>query len=135
MNNDEVCMKPIGYAYTDSKEIPRHWSVSDVEGTIEINKKFLSGLRNIETGQKIIVLFHFHKSPAFADSNLIQKPPHKNREMGVFSICSPMRPNPIGLSIVDVVGIHENNIHVKGIDMLNGTPVIDIKPYKAHDYP
>ena len=135
MKKNEICIQPIGYAYTDSEEIPRHWSVSDVEGTIKIDKEYLPGLRDIEAGQKIIVLFHFHKSPAFTDSLLVQKPRHKKNKMGVFSICSPVRPNPIGLSVLDVLGIDANSIHVKGVDMLNGTPVIDVKPYRAHDDP
>ncbi len=119
---------PIGFVKTDEKEIPRHWSISDAEGKIIINEKYIEGLKDIRQGQKIIVIFHFHKSPEFNSGYLIQKPPHKEMEMGVFSTCSPVRPNAIGFSIVEVTGIQGNIISVRGIDMIDSTPVLDIKP-------
>jgi tRNA (Thr-GGU) A37 N-methylase len=60
---------------------------------------------------------------------LVQTPPHRGEEIGVFSICSPRRPNPIGLSVVAVLSVDGPVIHVRGIDMLNGTPILDIKPH------
>ncbi len=125
----QIYYQPIGFIKTDAKEIPRHWTVSDVEGSIIIDEKYQEGLRDINVGQDIVVIFHFHKSPEFRKEYLIQKPPHTNKETGVFSTCSPIRPNPIGLSILKVTGIKGNVIHVKGIDMLDGTPVLDIKPF------
>ncbi len=119
---------PIGFVKTDVKEIPRHWSISDAEGKIIIDEKYIEGLKDIRQGQKIIVIFHFHKSPEFNSGYLIQKPPHKEMEMGVFSTCSPVRPNAIGFSIVEVTGIQGNIISVRGIDMIDSTPVLDIKP-------
>lgn len=113
---------------TKEKDIPRHWSISNAEGEIVIDEKYTEGLRDIKQGQEIIVIFHFHKSPVFNPSYLIQKPPHKDRSMGVFSTCSPIRPNAIGFSIVEVTGIKGNVITVRGIDMIDGTPVFDIKP-------
>ena len=58
-----VEMKPIGYVSTDAEEIPRSWKVSDVEGTLNIDKSYLEGFRDIQVGQRIYVIFHFHKSP------------------------------------------------------------------------
>ncbi len=121
-------MEPIGFAYTDATEIPKHWTVSDVEGTLVIDKKYLEGLRDIRAGQQIVVVFQFHKSPKFSPEYLRQIPRYSTEKKGVFSICSPVRPNPIGISVLEVLKIKDNILHVKGIDMLNGTPILDIKP-------
>ncbi len=128
MVNQDIVFKPIGYVRTEAQKVPRHWSVSDVEGEIILSEEYTEGLCDISKGDKIIVLFHFHKSVPFSPSHLKQKPPHKDRVMGVFSICSPIRPNPIGLSVLEVLDRKGNVIRVKGIDMYDGTPVIDIKP-------
>ncbi len=125
----EVMLKPIGVAHTDASSIPRHWSVSDVEGTLVIDPQFTDGLSDIEIGQKIVVLFHFHKSAPFSPSLLKQTPPHRSRAKGVFSICSPRRPNPIGLSVLTVIARDGNVLNVKHVDMLDGTPILDIKPF------
>ena len=123
-----IVMDPIGFVRTDVKRIPRHWTVSDVEGTLVIDAKYLEGLRDIKPRQRIVVIFHFHQSPDFDVSRLVQTPPHRKRPLGVFSICSPIRPNPIGMSVLEVLGIKNNMITVKGLDMLDGTPILDIKP-------
>ncbi len=122
-------IKPIGIFHTDAKKIPRHWTLSNVEGVLTIDKEYAPGLRDIKTGQRIVILFLFHKSHDFTSEFLLQTPPHTKRERGVFSICSPVRPNPIGMSVLEVLEITDGNIKVKGIDMLDGTPVLDIKPY------
>ena len=124
----KIEFEPIGFVKTEETNIPRHWSVSDAEGKIIIDEKYTEGLKDIRQGQQIIVIFHFHKSPLFNSDYLVQKPPHKERETGVFSTCSPVRPNPVGFSIVEVTGIIGNTISVKGIDIIDGTPVLDIKP-------
>ena len=124
-----ILMKPIGTVHTEVEKVPRHWTVSDVEGTLTIHEKYLDGLKDIRAGQRLLVIFHFHKSPEFKPEFLIQNPPHHKGPLGVFSIYSPIRPNPIGLSIVQVLDIRGNVIHVKGIDMLDGTPILDIKPF------
>ncbi len=120
---------PIGKVRTETSEIPRHWTVSDVEGDLVINPEYLEGMRDIRPGDRLAVLFHFHKSPPFTEGRLVQTPPHRNRDFGVFSICSPVRPNPLGLSVLEVTGVRGNIISVRGIDMLDGTPILDIKPH------
>lgn len=122
-------IKPIGFVSTNLKKIPRHWTISDAVGTLIIDEKYLEGLQDIKPGQRVVVIFQFHKSPAFTPAFLIQKPSHHNEKRGVFSICSPIRPNPIGMSILEVLSVRANKVYVKGLDMLNGTPVLDIKPY------
>lgn len=124
-----VTMRPIGFLHTRAREIPRHWSLSEIEGKIIVDDQYIGGLTDIRSGQKIVVLFWFHKSPDFSDTFLLQTPPHRDRALGVFSICSPRRPNPIGLSVLSVLDIHGGEIHVKGVDMLDGTPILDIKPH------
>lgn len=130
-------VKPIGFLCTDNREIPRHWSVSEVEGTLVIDEEYLEGLEDIEPGQRIVVIFNFHRSPEFSSRFLRQTPPHRGREMGIFSICSPIRPNPIGMSILEVLGVEDATIRVRRLDMLDGTPILDIKPYieDARDSP
>jgi len=122
-------LKPIGFARTDADKVPRNWSVSDVEGTLVIEDEYLPGLTDIEPGQRIVVIFNFHKSPEFTPEFFRQTPPHREEALGVFSVCSPIRPNPIGMSVLEVLGVEGAEIRVRGLDMLDGTPILDIKPY------
>ena len=122
-------LKPIGFVRTDVQELPRHWSVSDVEGTLVIGEEYSEGLRDIRAGQRIVVIFHFHRSPGFSPELLRQTSGQTGRETGVFDTCSPVRPNPIGTSVLEVLGVRGASIDVKRVDMLDGTPVLDIKPH------
>ncbi|MBU1168580.1 MAG: tRNA (N6-threonylcarbamoyladenosine(37)-N6)-methyltransferase TrmO [Proteobacteria bacterium] len=123
-----VEVKAIGYVRTDAKTVPRHWSVSDVQGDLDILPDYAAGLKDITVGESIVVLFHFHLSPEFRSDNMFQTPPNRQEPRGVFSICSPIRPNPIGMSVVTVLAKQGGRIRVQGIDMINGTPILDIKP-------
>jgi tRNA-Thr(GGU) m(6)t(6)A37 methyltransferase TsaA len=124
----DIEMKPIGYVHTDVKNIPRSWKVSDVEGTLEMDETYLEGLRDIKPGQRLYVIFHFHKSPEFSEQFMRIKPPVHDKKVGVFNTHSPFRPNPIGMSILEVLEVKGNVIRVKGLDMLDKTPILDIKP-------
>lgn len=124
-----ITFSPIGWVRTDADKLPRHWSVSDVEGLLEICTEYTAGLADISPGQRIVVLFHFHKSPPFSPALLKQTPPHRGQSLGVFSICSPRRPNAIGLSVVEVLSTEAGRIRVRGIDMIDGTPILDLKPH------
>lgn len=129
-------MKPIGFAHTKADKVPRHWTVSDVEGTLVIDEQYQEGLSDIKAGQRIVVIFHFHQSSGFTTQFLKQIPgKQKGKNLtGVFSICSPIRPNPIGMSVLEVLGIKDNIIYVKGVDMIDGTPILDIKPHVLDEY-
>jgi tRNA-Thr(GGU) m(6)t(6)A37 methyltransferase TsaA len=129
-----VTMETIGVVHTDADKVPRHWTVSDVKGTLVIDKKYRKGLRDIQPGQQIVVIFHFHKSPIFTSDLLVQRPPHRNEKLGVFSICSPNRPNPVGMSVLDVLQVENNIIYVQGLDMIDGTPILDLKPFVKDKY-
>jgi tRNA (adenine37-N6)-methyltransferase len=122
-------LRPIGFVRTDAQELPRHWSVSEVEGTLVIDEEYSAGLRDIRAGQRIVVIFHFHRSSGFSPELLRQTSGQHGREMGVFSICSPVRPNPIGMSVVEVLGTKGVSIDVRGLDMLDETPILDIKSH------
>ncbi len=122
-------MRTIGFVRTAAGEIPRHWSVSDVEGTLVIDDEYVGGLADIEAGERIVVIFNFHRSPEFSAEFLRQTPPHTGRQTGIFSICSPVRPNPIGMSVLEVLEVEGGAVRVRGLDMMDGTPILDIKPH------
>ena len=124
-----IRLQSIGTAHTTAQQVPRHWTISDVAGTLVIDPAYVDGLSGICAGQQIVVLFHFHKSPPFSPAFLKQTPPHREQAQGVFSICSPRRPNPIGLSVLTVLGRKQNVLHVRSMDMIDGTPILDIKPF------
>ena len=136
-------MEPIGFVRTEAEKVPRNFRVSEVEGTLELEEAYKEGLADIEPGQRIVVIFNFHESPAFTPRLLRQTPPHRRRKpsradgsMGVFSICSPVRPNPVGMSILEVLGVENASLRVKGLDMRDGTPILDIKPWISdRDHP
>lgn len=130
----QICFEPIGWVRTEAASVPRHWSVSDVAGRLEIKPEFAPGLENIKPGERIVVLFYFHQSGKFGTPDLTQTPPHRSGARGVFSICSPRRPNPIGLSVLKVEAVDGNFVKVRGIDMFDGTPILDIKPYITGEY-
>jgi tRNA-Thr(GGU) m(6)t(6)A37 methyltransferase TsaA len=97
------------------------------ESRIIINPDFIEGLQGLEAGQQLIVLFHFHRSEGF---DLLQHPrSDQNRsKRGVFTLRSPRRPNPIGMTVVDLLAVDGNVLCVRGLDAINGTPVLDLKP-------
>ncbi|KUJ95585.1 MAG: hypothetical protein XD41_1418 [Desulfonauticus sp. 38_4375] len=127
----EFKFNSIGYIKNRTNNVPRHWSVSDLEGEIVLDSVYQKGIKDINTGDKIVVVFCFHKSSDFTFDKLVQKPPHLKEMKGVFSTCSPYRPNPIGVSVFEVLECQDNVIRVKGIDVYDGTPILDIKPYIA----
>ncbi len=123
-----VTLTPIGWVRHAATKVPRHWAVSDLEGILEIRPAYAAGLADLISGQKIVVLFLFDQSPPFTEDLLTQETRHRKEIKGVFSICSPKRPNPIGLSLVDVLAVDGSRLHVRGLDMFDGTPILDIKP-------
>jgi tRNA-Thr(GGU) m(6)t(6)A37 methyltransferase TsaA len=122
-------LRPIGFVRTDAEVLPRHWSVSEVEGTLVIDEEYSEGLRDVRPGQRIVVIFHFHRSPGFSPEYLRQTSGQDGREAGVFSLCSPVRPNPVGMSVLEVLGVRDANVDVRRLDALDGTPILDIKPH------
>lgn len=123
-------LNPIGFVespYTDSKEIPRGLGAKhDAEGILRILPEFEAGLVDIEGFSHLYVIWVFDRTSGF---ELTACPPSDNRAHGVFATRSPRRPNPIGLTVVQLLRRQGEHLHVRGVDMLNGTPILDIKPY------
>jgi tRNA-Thr(GGU) m(6)t(6)A37 methyltransferase TsaA len=124
-----VTYTPIGFVENKADNVPRHYSVSGLEGVLAILPQYEQGLTDLAPGQRIVVLFHFHRSDPFSEQDLRQAQRATGEIRGVFSICSPRRPNAIGMSVLEILAIDSGRIRVKGLDMYDGTPILDIKPY------
>jgi len=123
-------MRAIGFVkspYKETRDVPRGLGAThDAEGVLEIAAEFEKGLTDIEGFSHLFVVWMFDRSQGF---ELMGTTPSDNREHGVFATRSPYRPNPIGLTVVELLGRDGPRLHVRGIDMLEGTPTLDIKPY------
>jgi tRNA-Thr(GGU) m(6)t(6)A37 methyltransferase TsaA len=124
--------RPIGFVrspYVDTKQIPKGLGTRhEAEGTLELLPEFETGLTDIEGFSHLFVLWLFDRSEGY---ELLASPPGESRAHGLFATRSPRRPNPIGLTVVELLDRHGPRLHVKGVDMLDGTPVLDIKPYMS----
>jgi tRNA-Thr(GGU) m(6)t(6)A37 methyltransferase TsaA len=122
--------QPIGHIkspYQETKQIPKGPGAKhDAEGTLEILPQFAAGLADIEGFSHLFVLWVFDRAEGF---ELFGTPPIDDRPHGVFATRSPRRPNPIGLTVVQLLGREDNVLRVRGLDMLDGTPILDLKPY------
>ncbi len=121
---------PIGRVrspFQETKDIPKGLGAKhETEGVLEILPELEPGLTDIEGFSHLIVIWVFDRSGQF---ELLGTPPSDNRPHGVFATRSPRRPNPIGLTVVELLRREGRLLHVKGVDMLDGTPILDIKPY------
>jgi tRNA-Thr(GGU) m(6)t(6)A37 methyltransferase TsaA len=125
----EFIMRPIGVIhspFTEKDQTPIQASRSQVIGLVELQPEFADGLMDIEAFSHIYLLYAFHQSTGY---NLHVKPFLDDREHGLFATRHPRRPNPLGISIVRLVTRWKNALTVEGIDVLDGTPLLDIKPY------
>ena len=127
---DDIRYKPIGIIHSPFRE-PRGTPIQPpgakgINGTVEIFPEYAGGLRDIEGFSHIILLYHFHLSKGAA---LIAKPYMDNEAHGVFAMRGPSRPNPIGISVVHLVKVEGNTLHIQDVDIVDGTPLLDIKPY------
>lgn len=117
----------ISSPYQSTEDIPfQSVCNQNQEGVIVLLEEYADGLEGLKAGDNIEVVFYFHQSKGYS---LRQVPSYTSEEKGVFSIRSPRRPNPIGISIVKIKNIGSNRIVFSGVDMLDGTPVLDIKPF------
>ena len=128
-----LSMQPIGYVkspYRDTHEIPKGLGAKhEVEGVLELRAEFEPGLTDIEGFSHLFVIWAFDRSEGF---NLVGAPPTDDRPHGVFATRSPRRPNPIGLTVVELLSRDGPVLRVRDIDMLEGTPILDIKPYLSN---
>ncbi len=126
-------MRPIGTVrspYTDAAQIPKGPGAEHrAEGTLELLPEFEAGLTDIEGFSHLYVLWVFDCASGY---DLLATPPTDTRPHGVFATRAPRRPNPIGLSVVTLVRRDGPRLHVRGVDMLDGTPILDLKPYLSN---
>ncbi len=127
---NEIRYKPIGTIHSSFKE-PEGTPIQPagakgINGTVEVFPEYAEGLKDVEGFSHIILIFHFHLSRR---APLKVKPYMDNEMRGVFATRSPSRPNPIGISVVRLIGIEDNILHIQDVDIVNGTPLLDIKPH------
>jgi tRNA-Thr(GGU) m(6)t(6)A37 methyltransferase TsaA len=128
-----ITMQPIGYVkspFRNTKAIPKGLGTKhDAEGVLEIRAELEAGLTDIDGFSHLIVIWVFDRSEGF---ELVGTPPSDNRPHGVFATRSPRRPNPIGLTVVELLDRDGPRLRVRGVDTLDGTPILDIKPYLSN---
>ena len=127
---DKVIYKTIGVIHSGFKE-PKGTPIQpegarDSGGTVEVFQEYAEGLKDIEGFSHIILLYHFHLS---RKGSLKVKPFMEDQLHGVFATRAPARPNPVGISIVRLVNVEGNVLHIQDVDIIDGTPLLDIKPY------
>jgi tRNA (adenine37-N6)-methyltransferase len=125
-----ICYQPIGIIRSPFKE-PRGMPIqptgaAGIAGTIELCPEYEGGLKDLEGFSHIILIYHFHLSNGFS---LQVKPFLDDTLRGLFSTRAPRRPNPIGLSIVRLIKVDGITLHIENVDIVDGTPLLDIKPY------
>lgn len=129
---DQFKMQAIGYLrtpYRETAQIPKGLGARhSAEGVLEVLPEFEAGLKDIEGFSHLIVIWVFHQSEGY---ELVFTPPSDDRLHGVFSTRAPRRPNAIGLTALELLRRDGRSLHLRGVDMLDGTPVLDIKPYTS----
>ena len=111
----------------DFDELAPPPEIRAVESRIVLDPFLVKGLTGLELGQRIMVIFYFHRSQGF---ELLQHPrgDRSRTRRGVFALRTPRRPNPIGVTVVELVAVEGNVLRVQGLDAIDGTPVLDLKP-------
>jgi tRNA-Thr(GGU) m(6)t(6)A37 methyltransferase TsaA len=125
----DIVMRPIGVIHTpfvEVRDMPIQASRSEARGVVELYPEFEAGLADLDGFSHIHLLYAFHRSSGYS---LQVQPFLDDREHGLFATRHPRRPNPLGMSIVRLISRQGNQLHVEGLDMLDGTPLLDIKPY------
>ncbi len=131
MGSSDIIIKPIGTIHTPFKSVSDNIPVQGrlhpgAEGYIELIDEYRDASRDLEGFSHIFLLYHLHISK---EERTVTKPYMDTEQRGVFSTRSPHRPNHIGLSLVTLIGVTEGRLTVRDVDMLDGTPLLDIKPY------
>jgi len=126
----EIIYKPIGIIrspFKEKKGTPVQPKVAKgAKGVVEVFEEFKEGLKDIDGFSHIILIFHFHLSKKY---NLLVKPYMDDNLHGVFATRAPARPNNIGISVVKLLKIEDNKLYIENVDIIDGTPLLDIKPY------
>ena len=127
---EDIRYSPIGIVHSPIREEdhvpPRPTHSKSIEGTVEVFPEYSEGLQDLDGFSHIVLLCHLHLS---SGHKLVVKPPSDTTTHGVFATRSPRRPNPIAMTVVRLTGVEGNVLRVVGLDLIDGTPVLDIKPY------
>jgi tRNA-Thr(GGU) m(6)t(6)A37 methyltransferase TsaA len=126
----KVNLKIIGLIHTpfqNAGEVPIQSSRSEATGLVEIFPEYLEGLEGVDEFSHVILVYVFHRVPEHTPLKV--KPFLDDHVHGVFATRYPNRPNPLGISVVRMIGRKDNKLEITGADMLDGTPLLDIKPY------
>jgi tRNA-Thr(GGU) m(6)t(6)A37 methyltransferase TsaA len=125
-----ITLEPIGVVrspFTATSQIPKGPGAKhDAEGVLEMRPELEIGLTDVEGFSHLFVIWIFDRANG---SSLLASPPSDNRTHGVFATRSPRRPNPLGLTVVELLSRDGTRLNVRGVDMLDGSPIVDIKPY------
>jgi tRNA-Thr(GGU) m(6)t(6)A37 methyltransferase TsaA len=132
-----ITLKPIGVVRTEATEIDFKERKQEVLSEVVLNRKYANGLTRIEGYSHVFVLFWLHKVPESERKELLTHPRRREDlpKVGIFSTRQRNHPNPVGLTVVELMQHRSNVLKVKGLDAIDGTPVLDIKPYDYHDAP
>lgn len=124
-----VRYSPIGTIhspFTTEAGMPIQTGFSDAAGTVDLDPEYVEGLRDLEDFSHIILVYHFHRSDGY---ELLPEPYMEDKPHGVFATRAPRRPNPVGISVVELREVSGSTLHVDGIDVIDGTPLLDVKPF------
>lgn len=128
---ENIVYRPIGVIHSPFKDIEgmpiQPCSAQGTKGTVEVYEQYRAGLKDLGGFSHIMLLYHFHLVKSYA----LQARPFLEEEAihGIFAIRAPARPNPIGISMVRLVSIEDNLLNIEDVDIIDGTPLLDIKPY------
>ena len=126
----EIVYKPIGVVHSPFKvpqDIPiQAAAAKGVRGHVEVSKEYAQGLQDVDGFSHLILIYHFHLA---RDYSLLVKPFLDKKIHGVFSTRAPSRPNPVGISVVRLAEMEKNLLHILDVDIVDGTPLLDIKPF------
>jgi tRNA-Thr(GGU) m(6)t(6)A37 methyltransferase TsaA len=116
----------IATPWRSRQDCPKNSAESDAICTIDVDPLYVDGLKDLETSSHVIVLYWMDRAPR---NLVLQRPRHSGETRGVFALRSPARPNPIALAVSELIGIDGPRLKVRGLDCLDGTPLLDLKPY------
>jgi tRNA-Thr(GGU) m(6)t(6)A37 methyltransferase TsaA len=128
-----ITYRPIGVIhspFTETNNVPIQPAAAEgIRGTVEVFAEFLAGLKDLEGFSHVFLLYHLHR---VSQTRLVVTPFLDREPRGVFSTRAPTRPNPIGLSVVRLLDREGASLHIENVDIVDGTPLLDIKPYIPH---
>ncbi len=131
MDHEPVTFTPIGIVRCNFGEPSNPKEMRNALSTLVIDNEYLEGIEGLEKFKNLLVIYHIHRALG-CDLKVHPMGDESIQKKGVFATRSPRRPNPIGLTVVELLRVEENQLAVTGLDALDGSPILDIKPYEEH---